>query len=66
MKTLTALTAVAALVAGISFAQAQGNMGSPSSGSSMQKPQTIREFPVLHQYVSERRAQLQIFELGRL
>jgi hypothetical protein len=41
MKTLTTLTAVAALAAGISFAQAQGTMGSPSSGSSMQKSQTV-------------------------
>ncbi len=42
MKTLTTLAAVAALVAGVSFAQAQGTMGSPSSGSSMmQKSQTI-------------------------
>lgn len=41
MKTLTTLTAIAALVAGISFAQAQGTMGSPSSGSSMQKQQTV-------------------------
>jgi len=38
MKTLTAITAVAALVAGISFAQAQGTMGSPPAGGSMQKP----------------------------
>ncbi len=45
MKTLTTLTAVAALVAGISFAQAQGTMGSPSSGSSMQKTQTIGNSP---------------------
>ena len=29
MKTLTTLTAVAALIAGISFAQAQGTMGAP-------------------------------------
>jgi hypothetical protein len=42
MKTLTALAAVAALAAGISFAQAQGTASSPpSSGSSMQAPQTI-------------------------
>jgi hypothetical protein len=41
MKTLTTLAAVAALVAGVSFAQAQGTMGSPSSGSNMQKPQTV-------------------------
>ena len=45
MKTLTTLTAVTALVAGISFAQAQGTMGSPSSGSSMQKSQTIGSSP---------------------
>jgi hypothetical protein len=38
MKTLTTLTAVAALVAGISIAQAQGTMGTSSSG--MQAPQT--------------------------
>lgn len=38
MKTLTTLTAVAALIAGISIAQAQGTMGSPSGG--MQAPQT--------------------------
>ncbi|HET8544503.1 MAG TPA: hypothetical protein VFL68_08345 [Pseudolabrys sp.] len=35
MKTLTTLTAVAALIAGISVAQAQGTMG-----SGMQAPQT--------------------------
>ncbi|MGA8004036.1 MAG: hypothetical protein WCA05_20505, partial [Pseudolabrys sp.] len=45
MKSLTTLTAVAALIAGISFAQAQGTMGSPSSGSSMQKSQTIGSSP---------------------
>jgi hypothetical protein len=45
MKLLTTLTAVTALVAGISFAQAQGTMGSPSSGSSMQKSQTIGSSP---------------------
>ena len=45
MKTLTTLTAVAALVAGISFAQAQGNMGSPSTTSGMQKSQTIGNSP---------------------
>jgi hypothetical protein len=38
MKTLTA---VAALIAGISLAHAQGTMGSPSSSSSMQKSQTM-------------------------
>ena len=38
MKTLTTLTAVLALVAGISIAQAQGTMGTSSSG--MQAPQT--------------------------
>lgn len=38
MKTLTTLTAVVALVAGISIAQAQGTMGTSSSG--MQAPQT--------------------------
>ena len=40
MKILTTVTAIAALVAGVSFAQAQGTMGSPSSGGSMQKSQT--------------------------
>ncbi len=43
-NTVTTLTAVVALVAGVSFAQAQGTMGktsSPSYGSSMQGPQTI-------------------------
>jgi hypothetical protein len=45
MKLLTTLTAVTALVAGISFAQAQGTMGSPSSNSSMQKSQTIGSSP---------------------
>jgi hypothetical protein len=45
MKLLSTLTAVTALVAGISFAQAQGTMGSPSSGSSMQKSQTIGSSP---------------------
>jgi exo-beta-1,3-glucanase (GH17 family) len=46
MKTLTTLAAIAALVAGVSFAQAQGTMGSPSSGSSsMQKSQTIGNSP---------------------
>jgi hypothetical protein len=44
MKTLTTLTAVAALLTGISFAQAQGTMGSPSS-SSMQKSQTVGNSP---------------------
>lgn len=40
MKTLTTLTAVAAFIAGISFAQAQGTMGKPgASGSNMQAPQ---------------------------
>jgi hypothetical protein len=42
MKTLTTLTAIAAIVAGISFAQAQ--MGSPPSGS-MQKAQTVGNSP---------------------
>ncbi|HET7806491.1 MAG TPA: hypothetical protein VFL53_19800 [Pseudolabrys sp.] len=41
MKTLTTLTAVAALIAGISVAQAQGTMGKTgSSPSGMQAPQT--------------------------
>ncbi len=44
MKTLTTITAVAALLAGISLAQAQGTMGSPPS-SSMQKSQTIGNSP---------------------
>jgi hypothetical protein len=42
MKTLTTLTAVAALVAGVALAQAQGTMGksgSPSTGGGMQAPQ---------------------------
>lgn len=45
MKTLTTFTAVAALIAGVSFAQAQGTMGSPSTGSTMQKSQTIGTSP---------------------
>ena len=45
MKTLTTLTAVAALVAGVSFAQAQGTMSPSSSSSSMQKSQTIGTSP---------------------
>jgi hypothetical protein len=41
MKTLTTLTAVAALIAGISITQAQGTMGKTGSSSSgMQAPQT--------------------------
>jgi len=44
MKTLTTLTAVAALLTGISLAQAQGTMGS-SSSSSMQKSQTVGNSP---------------------
>jgi hypothetical protein len=41
MKTLTTFTAVAALVAGISIAQAQGTMGQTGSSSGgMQAPQT--------------------------
>jgi hypothetical protein len=43
MKTLTTLTAVAALIAGVSFAQAQ--MGSPPSGSGMQRAQTVGNSP---------------------
>jgi hypothetical protein len=41
MKTLTTLTAVAALIAGVSIAQAQGTMGktSPSTSGGMQAPQ---------------------------
>ncbi len=45
MKTFDHSYRVTALVAGISFAQAQGTMGSPSSGSSMQKSQTIGSSP---------------------
>ena len=45
MKTLTTLTAVAALVAGVSFAQAQGTMSSPPSGGGMQRSQTIGNSP---------------------
>ena len=40
MKTLTTLTAVAALVAGISVAQAQGTMGKTGSSSGSMQPQT--------------------------
>lgn len=41
-NTLTTLTAVVALVAGVSLAQAQGTMGKTSSPStSMQAPQTV-------------------------
>jgi len=40
MKTLTILTAIA-LAAGISFAQAQGTMGTSSSPSASSAPQTI-------------------------
>lgn len=41
-NTITTLTAVVALVAGVSLAQAQGTMGKTSSPStSMQAPQTI-------------------------
>ena len=40
MKTLTTLTAVAALVAGISIAQAQGTMGQTGSSSGSMQPQT--------------------------
>jgi hypothetical protein len=41
MKTLTTFAAVAALVAGVSVAQAQGTMGKTGSSSSgMQSPQT--------------------------
>jgi hypothetical protein len=46
MRTLTTLAAIAALAAGISFAQAQGTTNSPSSsGSSMQAAQTIGNSP---------------------
>ena len=40
MKTLTTLTAVAALIAGISIAQAQGTMGQTGSSSGSMQPQT--------------------------
>jgi hypothetical protein len=43
MKTLTTLTAIAALAAGMSFAQAQGTMGSPSSSGAA--PQQIGTAP---------------------
>ena len=43
MKTLTIFTAIAALIAGVSFAQAQ--MGSPPSGSTMPKSQTVGNSP---------------------
>jgi len=43
MKTLTTLTAVAALIAGMSIASAQGTMG--QSGSSAAAPQTIGSSP---------------------
>ena len=66
MKTLTTLTAVAALVAGISFAQAQGTMGSPSVGKRHAKVPDDRKFPVLHQHVSEWRPELQVCEHGSL
>ena len=39
MKTLTTLTAIAALVAGVSVAQAQ--MGSPPSGSACKRPRQL-------------------------
>ena len=55
MKTLTTFTAIAALIAGVSFAQAQGTMGSPSTGSTMQKSQTIGNSPFCINYVRERR-----------
>jgi hypothetical protein len=46
MKTLTTLTAIAALAAGMSFAQAQGTMSPPSSsGSGMGTPQQIGNAP---------------------
>ena len=41
MKTLTTLTAIAALAAGISIAQAQGSMGSSSPSAGGAAPQTI-------------------------
>ena len=42
MKTLTTLTAIAALIAGVSIASAQGTMGQQdkSSGSMQKAPQT--------------------------
>ncbi len=45
MKTLTTFTTIAALIAGVSLAQAQGTMGSPSPGSTVQKSQTIGTSP---------------------
>ena len=45
MKTLATFTAIAALIAGVSFAQAQGTMGSPSSGTTIQKSQTVGNSP---------------------
>ena len=41
MKTLTTFTAIAALVAGVSFAQAQGTMGSPQSGTGTQSQTSV-------------------------
>jgi len=41
MKTLTTLTAIAALAAGISIAQAEGSMGASSPSASGAAPQTI-------------------------
>ena len=64
MKTLTTLTAVAALVA-ISFAQAQHD-GLAFFGQQHAEATDHWKCRVLHQYVSERRSQLQVCELGSL
>jgi hypothetical protein len=45
MRTLTTLAAIAALAAGISFAQAQGMTSSPPSSGGMQAAQTIGNSP---------------------
>ena len=66
MKTLTTLTAVAALVAGISFAQAQGTMGSPPSGSGMQRSQTIGNSPFCINTSASGGPELQVCEHGSL
>ena len=65
MKTLATFTAIAALVAGVSFAQAQGTMGSPSSGTTMQKSQTIGNSPSWID-VSAGGTKLQVCEPGRM
>ena len=45
MKTLTTLTAVVTLVAGISIAHAQGTMGQTGSSSGGMQPRRQREMP---------------------